>query len=121
MRQNNLEFDVVTNRTEGRAPCVWAVIAVAAVIAAVCLLTAGCNDDDNSTSTVNNSTINEAATNSNEIVVSQDGYGNYVQINMETGERTPLDISQIGSNNVVVIDITAPPPPEMPEEELPEL
>jgi hypothetical protein len=81
------------------------------ILAAMC----GCNDSDTVSNSNDSTTINNNGTNGvSEIVVSQDGQGNYVQINMETGARTPVDVTQLGSNNVVVIDITAPVIPVVP-------
>jgi hypothetical protein len=75
-------------------------------------LLCGCDDD---TRTENNTTVNEASTNEiNEVIVSDLGDGNYVQINMETGEMVSVNVSNLRSNNAVIIDISNPVIPPLP-------
>jgi hypothetical protein len=85
-------------------------MAVLVLAAMVC----GCDDDTSSTEN-NSTTINEASTNEiSEVVVSDLGDGNYVQINLETGETTSVNVSNLRSNNAVIIDISNPVIPPLP-------
>jgi hypothetical protein len=91
-------------------------IAVVAMIASL-MLCCGCEGDDSSSSTTNNypPDIVAGPTNEvNEVVVSDLGDGNYVQINMETGEMVSVNVSNLRSNNAVIIDISNPVIPVAP-------
>jgi hypothetical protein len=87
---------------------------LSAILCAMAVGFVGCDDDTSSTEN-NSTTINEASTNEiSEVVVSDLGDGNYVQINMETGETTSVNVSNLRSNNAVIIDISNPVLPPMP-------
>ena len=99
------------------------VITIAAVaLIAVLMLCCGC-EGDSSSSTTNNYPPDIVETNEpvSSIVIAQDGAGNYVQVNVQTGEIVPIQIGQLGTNNVVIVDVTAPPPPPLPTPPTPEL
>jgi hypothetical protein len=81
---------------------------------------AGCGGgDDNSQTTVTNQTGIDLPTNAVEIVdglfIYQTGDGNWMQIDITTGETTPATVAvvQAGSNNALSVTVRpyAPPPP----------
>jgi hypothetical protein len=91
-------------------------MAVVAMIAAL-MLCCGCEGDDSYSSNTNNypPDIVAGPTNEvNEVVVSDLGDGNYVQINLETGDMTSVNVSNLRSNNAVIIDISNPVIPVAP-------
>jgi hypothetical protein len=88
-------------------------------------LFSGCSlNDDNRASSVESTTINNSGvnlpTNATEladgIYLYQDGQGNRLTYDSQTGETRPLTVLvQSGTDNVLTVYIANPPPPELPE------
>jgi hypothetical protein len=90
---------------------------LSATLCAMAAILTGCEGDSSTTETTNNYPPDVVAgpTNEvNEVVVSDLGDGNYVQINMETGAMTSVNVSNLRSNNAVIIDISNPVIPPLP-------
>lgn len=82
--------------------------ALVAVLAA-CLLVAGCNDSDNSSTTVNEA-AEPGSGQTNGIIIMQDGDGNIVSIYAETDiGMVPITIDQVGTGNIAIVEIVRPP------------
>ena len=75
-----------------------------ALLAAVGLL-AGCNDSDNSSTTVNEA-AEPGSGQTNGIIIMQDGDGNIVSVYAETDiDMVPITIDQVGTGNNAIVAV----------------
>ena len=101
---------------EGMGCVAWTVATIALAIA-LAMVCCGCNDSDNSSTTVNEA-AEPGSGQTNGIIIMQDGSGNIVSVYAETDAgMVPITIDQVGSNNIAIVEIVRPPVvPPMPTE-----
>ena len=100
------------------------ILATCAALALLILTGCSLNDDNRASTATESTTVNNSGvnlpTNATELAdglyLYQDGQGNRLTYDSQTGETRPLTVLvQSGTGNVIAVYLANPPPPELPE------